>query len=98
MSQENAVAILVQLIGLVAHTVDDHGIADAGEDDTGLAHRGRATDPRERRARAHPRVDRLGATLREHVLLRLLAGERPRRVGTAIHRARIPSSVLVVLV
>ena len=36
--------------------------------------------------------------MREQVLLRLLASEDPRTVSAAIHRARIPPAVLVVLI
>src|SRR5687767_10585720 len=84
--------------GFESDAFDHDGITDPGEDDADLTHRGRAADPRERRARDDRRADRLGATLREQVLLRLLAGEHPRGVGTAMHRARVPPAVLVVLV
>ena len=100
MPQENAVAVLMQLIrlvahaaerhrlrcgrrsaghehaatGLEAHALDDHWITNGGKNHPDLAHRCSATDPGKRRARAHCRVDRFGATLREHMLDALAAG------------------------
>ena len=73
MPQDDAVTVLMQLIGFVAYAderhrlrrrrwsvgdeqsatglepdaFDDDGIADPGEDDADLTHRGRAADPRE---------------------------------------------------